>query len=112
MVKNDLLCGFGNQIGVGKESNIYKVINENDETLCLKLHRLGRTCFRNIKNKRDYIPNSGKSKSTNWLILSKVSASKEFVYMTALYKNEFPVPKPIGFNRHCVLMELVDGIAL
>lgn len=30
---------FGNQIGVGKESNIYVVGNSEGEQLCLKLHR-------------------------------------------------------------------------
>lgn len=30
---------FGNQIGVGKESNIYTVCNSEGEQLCLKLHR-------------------------------------------------------------------------
>lgn len=30
---------FGNQIGVGKESNIYTVCDSEGQTLCLKLHR-------------------------------------------------------------------------
>ena len=48
------MCQF--QIGVGKESNIYIVAGEmpegadgqveSEQQLCLKLHRLGRTCFR------------------------------------------------------------------
>lgn len=29
--------------------------------------------------------------------------------MKALYDRKFPVPKPIDFNRHCVVMELVNG---
>jgi RIO kinase 2 len=29
--------------------------------------------------------------------------------MKALYERGFPVPKPIDFNRHCVVMELVQG---
>lgn len=24
----------------------------------------------------------------------------------------FPVPKPVDFNRHCVIMELIDGFPL
>lgn len=107
--KRNLVTSFGNQIGVGKESNIYIVANEEDEDVCLKLHRLGRTCFRSIKNKRDYIK---KGRVVNWLILSKISAEKEFKYMTALYNRKFPVPKPLGFNRHCVVMELIEGIPL
>jgi len=33
------VASFGNQIGVGKESNIYTVANEEGTPLCLKLHR-------------------------------------------------------------------------
>ena len=33
---------------LGKESNIYVVGGPEGEQLCLKLHRLGRTCFRSV----------------------------------------------------------------
>ncbi|XP_014281362.1 serine/threonine-protein kinase RIO2 [Halyomorpha halys] len=97
---------FGNQIGVGKESNIYIVANEEGIEYCLKLHRLGRICFRNLKEKRDYHAHRHKA---SWLYLSRISATKEYAYMTALYNRGFPVPKPVDVNRHCVLMELVQG---
>ncbi|XP_055549195.1 uncharacterized protein LOC129732378 [Wyeomyia smithii] len=103
------ISGFGNQIGVGKESNIYTVVDEQGVPLCLKLHRLGRVCFRNVKEKRDYHGNRHKM---SWLYLSRISATREFAYMKALYDRGFPVPKPIDFNRHCVIMELVDGYPL
>lgn len=103
------IASFGNQIGVGKESNIYIVADEEGTQYCLKLHRLGRTCFRNIKSKRDY---HGRRHKASWLYLSRISATREFAYMTALYERGFPVPKPIDFNRHCVIMELVNGYPL
>lgn len=103
------IYSFGNQIGIGKESNIYIVSDEEENKLCLKLHRLGRTCFRNIKNKRDY---HGKRKNASWLYLSRISATREFAYMKALYDRGFPVPKPIDFSRHCIIMELVNGYPL
>jgi len=108
---------FGNQIGTGKESNIY-VVGRSEEAAeadgagveaCLKLHRLGRTCFRKVKEKRDYHKNR---RSMNWLYLSRISATKEFAYMKALKDRGFPVPTPIDFNRHCIVMELVDGYLL
>ncbi|KAH8414174.1 hypothetical protein KR222_011048 [Zaprionus bogoriensis] len=100
------VSSFGNQIGIGKESNIYVVADEEGTPICLKLHRLGRTCFRNVKSKRDY---HGRRHKASWLYLSRISATREFAYMSALYDRGFPVPKPIDFNRHCVLMELVNG---
>lgn len=35
----DVIGSFGNQIGVGKESNIYSVSNKEGDELVLKLHR-------------------------------------------------------------------------
>ena len=105
----DSVASFGNQIGVGKESNIYGVSDEEGTPLCLKLHRLGRTCFRYIKEKRDY---HGRRHKASWLYLSRISATREFAYMKALYDRGFPIPKPIDFNRHCVIMELVNGYTL
>merc|ERR1719471_1435392 len=79
---------------------------ESEQQLCLKLHRLGRTCFRKVREKRDYHKTR---KQMSWIYLSRISATKEFAYMKALYDRGFPVPKPIDFNRHCVVMELVQG---
>ncbi|KAJ8876404.1 hypothetical protein PR048_020849 [Dryococelus australis] len=101
-----VIASFGNEIGVGKESNIYVVADEEGVPHCLKLHRLGRTCFRNIKEKRDYHQHR---KAASWIYLSRISATKEFAYMKALKDRDFPVPKPIDFNRHCVVMELVQA---
>lgn len=100
------VSSFGNQIGVGKESNIYVVADDESKPICLKLHRLGRTCFRKIKEKRDY---HGRRHKVSWLYLSRISATREYAYMKALYDRKFPVPQPIDFNRHCVLMELVNA---
>jgi RIO kinase 2 len=39
LTSRNIVCSFGNEIGVGKESNIYTVANEEGQPLCLKLHR-------------------------------------------------------------------------
>nr|SVE74117.1 EOG090X04DJ [Daphnia barbata] len=108
-VKKNVLHSFGNQIGVGKEADVYVVGDEEQKQLCLKIHRLGRTSFRKIKEKRDYHQHRN---NASWIYLSRLSATREFAYMKALYEREFPVPQPIDFNRHCVLMELVNGYPL
>ena len=77
------------------------------ETLCLKLHRLGRTSFRAVKRTRDYSRGS-----PSWLYLSRIAATKEHAFMKALHEHGFPVPIPVDANRHCVLMQLVDGFPL
>lgn len=39
LTNRKVIASFGNQIGVGKESNIYTVADEDRNPLCLKLHR-------------------------------------------------------------------------
>jgi len=109
LTSRNVVASFGNQIGTGKESNIYVVGGPEGEQLCLKLHRLGRTCFRKIREKRDY---HKARKQMSWIYLSRISATKEFAYMKALKNRGFPIPNPIDFNRHCIIMELVDGYTL
>jgi len=109
LASRGVLASFGNQIGCGKESNIYVVGDTEGKQICLKLHRLGRTCFRKVREKRDYHKNR---KHMSWLYLSRISATKEFAYMKALKDRGFPVPTPLDFNRHCILMDLVQGYPL
>ncbi|KFQ66890.1 Serine/threonine-protein kinase RIO2, partial [Phaethon lepturus] len=104
-----VIYSVGNQMGVGKESDIYIVANEEEQRFALKLHRLGRTSFRSLKNKRDYHKHRHKM---SWLYLSRLAAMKEFAYMKALHDRQFPVPKPVDYNRHAVVMELIDGYPL
>ncbi|XP_070820571.1 serine/threonine-protein kinase RIO2 [Chaetodon trifascialis] len=109
MCSREVIISVGNQMGVGKESDIYIVASPEGEQYALKLHRLGRTSFRNLKNKRDYHKHR---KNMSWLYLSRLSAMKEFAYMKALYDRGFPVPKPVDYNRHAVVMELINGYPL
>ena len=123
LINRGQISGLGRQIGVGKESDIFVVINEKkdgeqidldeqefeSEELCMKLHRLGRTSFRSIKNNRDY--HKGRS-SPSWLYLSRLAAQKEFEFMKVLHANGFPVPTPVDQNRHAVIMSIVHGYTL
>ena len=109
-VNRGAIVGVGRRIGVGKESDIFEVVTEEGETLALKLHRLGRTSFRAVKAKRDYIKST--TTHTNWLYLSRLAALKEHAFMKALGENGLPVPRAVDVNRHAVLMSLVDGAPL
>ena len=108
--KRGTLGAMGIQIGVGKESDIFTVITPEHEEVCIKLHRLGRTCFRTVKNNRDYM--KAGSVHASWLYLSRLSALKEYAFMKALYNHNFPVPEPLDVNRHCVVMRLASGYQL
>ena len=104
LAKRGRICGIGAQIGVGKESDIFEVcsstdsasalrqcltsvptttqvIDEEGNVLALKLHRLGRTSFRAVKSKRDYLKHR---KNFNWLYLSRLAALKEYAFMKVI----------------------------
>ena len=78
MLQRGVIAGVGRQIGMGKESDIFLVVNEEGEQLALKLQRLGRTSFRAIKRKRDYLKHR---RSASWLYMSRLGALKEFAFM-------------------------------
>ncbi|KMT08009.1 hypothetical protein BVRB_6g144180 [Beta vulgaris subsp. vulgaris] len=109
LVNRGVFSSVGRQIGVGKESDIFEVANEDGTVMAMKLHRLGRVSFRAVKSKRDYLKHRS---SFNWLYLSRLAALKEFAFMKALEDHEFPVPKAVDCNRHCVIMSLVQGYPL
>lgn len=116
------IAAIGDRIGTGKESDIYLAVHPNGTQVVLKLHRLGRTSFRNVKKTRDYFVyhnkgrNSGAgpglSSANSWLFLSRKSALKEFAFMKALYNVNYPTPEPIAHNRHIVVMSLIRGVPL
>lgn len=105
----DTVHSIGNQLGVGKESDIYWVKNYSGESLVMKIHRLGRTSFRTVKKNRDYLKHR---KFASWTYFSRLAATKEYTFMKALYENGFPVPKPIDHNRHIIVMSAVNGYPL
>ena len=109
-VNRGAIAGVGRRIGVGKESDVFEVVTEDGETLALKLHRLGRTSFRAVKSKRDYLKST--NTHTNWLYLSRLAALKEHAFMKALGDNGFPVPVAVDVNRHAVLMSVAEGYPL
>jgi RIO kinase 2 len=107
--KANTIYSVGNQIGVGKESDIFVVANATGEQLVLKIHRLGRISFRTVKNNRDYLR---KRSSASWMYMSRLAAVKEFTFMKALSDAGIPVPKAIAQNRHQIVMGLIDGFPL
>jgi hypothetical protein len=62
--------------------DIFEVATEDGTVLARKLHRLGRTSFRAVKSKRDYLRHR---RSFNWLYLSRLAALKEFAFMKVFF---------------------------
>ncbi|KAH9827924.1 serine/threonine-protein kinase rio2-like [Teratosphaeria destructans] len=107
--KSNAIFSLGNQIGVGKESDIYITASPDGRQQVLKLHRLGRISFRTVKANRDYLR---KRSTGSWMYLSRLAAQKEHAFMRVLHREGFPVPEPVAWSRHTVVMEFVDSFPL
>ena len=107
--KASTVFSVGNQIGVGKESDIFVCASEEGRQLVLKIHRLGRISFRTVKANRDYLRNR---QGGSWMYMSRLAAIKEFEFMKVLRREGFPVPEPVGQNRHTVIMGLIDAFPM
>ena len=107
--KHSNIYSVGNQIGTGKESDIFVVASASGQQYVLKVHRLGRISFRTVKSNRDYLRHRS---SASWMYMSRLAALKEHSFMRALKQRGFMVPDPIAQNRHTIVMELIDAFPL
>ena len=64
--------------GPHAESDIYECVNEQGEIMAMKIHRLGRVSFKNVKSKRDYLLHR---KSASWMYMSRLAAVREYTFM-------------------------------
>lgn len=46
------------------------------------------------------------------MYLSRLAAQKEYAFMRVLHREGFPVPEPIAWSRHTVVMEFIDSFPL
>lgn len=113
--KSNVVYSVGNQIGVGKESDIFVVSDDKGEQRVLKIHRLGRVSFKKgVRNKRDYARTKAQKErgAGSWMYMSRLAAVKEHAFMSALHEAGVSVPTPLGQNRHHIVMSLIDGFPL
>ena len=113
--KSNTIYSVGNQIGVGKESDIFVVSDEAGEQRVLKIHRLGRVSFKKgVRNKRDYARTKSQKErgAGSWMYMSRLAAVKEYTFMSALHEAGLSVPIPLAQNRHQIAMSLIDGFPL
>ena len=107
LVKNDIIIGFGRQLGVGKESDVYEAFALDKKQVVVKFHRIGKTSFKKTKIKRNYILNY--NYTPDWHIQSRISAKKEYNALKLLFSKGITVPEPIKQNRHLLVMDFVEG---
>lgn len=96
-------------IGTGKESDVYAARTVTGKDVVIKLHRLGRTSFRNVRRYRLWV---SKHRHISWLYESRISAHMEYIALREVHRAGANVPKPISVNRHVVVMSYIDGYKL
>ena len=106
LVEKNIISQLGPIIGKGKESDVYSCMDDHENIFALKIYRMGRTSFRNIKNLRDLIGERG---HFSWLYVNRLAAKKEFEALENIYKLSLNTPKPIAYNRHIVVMSYLRG---
>ena len=106
-VKAGILEAFGKPLGVGKEADVYDALTPTGERIAVKFHRLGRISFRQTRRKRDWT-----REDVNWLLRSRKAAEKEYEALRLVYPKGVAVPKPMGQNRHVIVMSAIEGAEL
>ena len=105
-IERETLEEFGSPLGVGKESDVYEV--RSYKPLALKYHREGYTNFREVMKERDYTSDRD---HVSWQYTARKAAEREYDALESLYP-EVSVPRPVGQNRHAIVMEKIDATEL
>jgi len=106
LVQSNILASFGKSLGIGKEADVYEGLTPSNDVVAIKIHRLGRTSFRQTKRFRSYTVNKH---HLSWLYASRLAAEKEYEALQLLYPLKIAVPKPYGQNRHIIVMSNIVG---
>jgi RIO kinase 2 len=100
----NIITDLGPQIGIGKEAEVYLARDLLDQDRILKMFRLGRSSFKQIKRKRDV-----STGINNWLLLNIETAKKEYDILTYLRDSSSSFPTPLYRSFHCIVMEAIYG---
>ena len=104
--ERDTIEGVGAPLGVGKESDVYEA--RSYKPLALKFHREGYTNFREVQKEREY---TAEKDHISWFYTARKAAEREHEALQTVYP-EVSVPRPVGHNRHGIVMEKLPGVEL
>jgi RIO kinase 2 len=110
LVDRDIIEKFGKPLGVGKESDVYDALTPGGTRVAVKIHRLGRTSFYDVKRKRGYTAKY--TYTPDWHKRSTIAAKKEYVALRLLEPHDVAAPKPVARNRHVLVMSMIEGAEL
>jgi len=106
LVEKNIISQLGPILGKGKESDVYSCMDDEKNIYAAKFYRMGRTSFKSIKQLRDIIGERG---HLSWLYINRLAAKKEYEALEKIYNLHLNTPKPIGYNRHVIIMSYLRG---
>lgn len=106
LVEKNIISQLGPLIGKGKESDVYSCMDDDENIYAAKFYRMGRTSFKSIKQLRDIVGERG---HLSWLYVNRLAAKKEYEVLEKINKLKLNTPKPIGYNRHIIIMSYLRG---
>jgi RIO kinase 2 len=109
LVERGILHALGDKLGVGKESDVYSGLTPSGQRVIVKFHRLGRTSFQRFVRVRTYVADRPYHSK---LEVAKIAGQREFRALQELSRVGALVPKPIGYSRHAVVAEYLEGVEL
>ena len=107
-VKRGTIEALGEVIGVGKESVVMAAMGQSP--VAIKFHREGRTSFKQVKRSRQHLTDI-ETENFSWLYAAMLAAKREYEVLEKLFP-AVSVPEPIDYNRHAVVMSVVNGVEM
>ncbi len=108
--RNDVIKQLGTMIGEGKEALIYSALTPDDEWVIIKFHRYYGHEFTKIKKSLAYIAIKWRIKELKIeeykIDIPRAKAQIEH-YVLQRLSDRYPVPEPISWNRHVVVMKMI-----
>ena len=102
----DHAISLGKLIAKGKESDVYEVLSAESHLYAIKLFRLGRTSFRDVRRKRAV----GRSESNTWISSNYKAARHESSALSRLADVTQNAPRVVDSDRHTVLLQELPGV--
>lgn len=105
------------RIGNGKEAEIF-LVNFNGKKCAMKINRVGSKSFKSFKKTRIELKDTKETSNLveknklSWVECSRHNCRQEFKNLTLFKSEGFSVPTVLDYDRHILIMDLIDGMDL
>lgn len=107
-VKKDLIFALGAIIAKGKESDVYEALTEEGTVYAMKVYKIGRVSFTNVRKKRV----SETSDFRSWMTANYEAARREYHALRKLEGLSPAFPRAVSYSRSTLLLQAVSGVRL